>query len=56
VPSLFGFDPFLEARAEIRKLFCSFFSSNENKKTKAQGGRGGQKLPILRRHNLWTAP
>ena len=21
-----------------------------------QGGGGGQKLPILRRHSLWTAP
>ena len=32
VPSFFWFNPFLEARAEIKKLFRSFFGSNENKK------------------------
>ena len=28
--SFFLFDLFFEARAEIQKYFCSFFSSNEN--------------------------
>ena len=27
-----------------------------SKKTTKRGGGGGQKLPLLRRHRLWTAP
>ena len=32
MPSFFWFDPFLEAKAKIKKQICSFFGLNEERK------------------------
>ena len=37
-------------------IFWSKFSLNLSTEEVGGGGEGGQKLPILRRHSLWTAP